>query len=121
MGSARSTLMPPGHVPHVFFTRARAEYTRRLASSQRCPSASPWASWHTLPAARSVEPSARHALRQSPAAMSRSRCEESTSLDAPCSAIDREVPGCTGATPGAGGGGGGGGAAYGALGGGYPG
>ena len=60
-----------------------------MASSQRWGSSPPWESLQRRPAARSIEPSARHALRQSLPATSSSRCEDSTSLDALWIAADR--------------------------------
>jgi hypothetical protein len=104
-----------------------------LASSQRWGSPLPCDSSQRRPAARSIEPSARHAFRQSLPAMSSSRCDDSTSRDALWMATERlvallaappfgcagagagvaDAPGVLGATSELGGGGGAGAGAYG--------
>src|SRR5689334_23118419 len=93
MGALWSTVTL-AHCPHVFFTRSRALYTFFLTSSQRRTSSDDCARPQRRPAARSIEPSARHAFWQSLAAVSSSRWALSMSFDAWLIATLRFGGGC---------------------------
>jgi hypothetical protein len=70
IGASGSTLGPAGHAPHVVRIRRRAARRRCRALAQRSLSSVELFAAHRKTTARSIEPSARQAVGQSPAAMS---------------------------------------------------